>query len=347
MGRQVVWPDPEVRKLAKRLVAVMDDHGRLKKQKPSWEWTFFHDLVEDPQAHYHTGCGIPLADGPGGIRQGVYVATPDGALLASGNSNSPKKIAEILRAGLKAWDLLPAGKRRGTAEAVLAPPGPEPLEGALSLRTVYRDLPREGASEALQKNLSSRWNQDTIWVQPEEVLQLLPEVLEKGQRRQVPQELVQRWARFYLLDHVKAFTVPFQAREVERAELAVEVLEVTGDAVKLRYTGATRTAAEGTWKVLGAEDLDEIPGLQRRGFDAILMGEAVWDLKASRFRSFELVAVGTRWGGTAHNGRGSKKWFNDLDPAPMGVYLGLVDPKDPGARVRLWYPAPGEKSTPR
>ena len=59
---------------------------------------------------------------------------------------------------------------------------------------------------------------------------------------------------------------------------------------------------------------------------ARLEGQAVYDLKGSKFVSFDILALATRWGGNAYNGR-----FNDPDfgPAPMGVALTLAN--DSGA----------------
>ena len=50
-----------------------------------------------------------------------------------------------------------------------------------------------------------------------------------------------------------------------------------------------------------------------------LLGHARYDLKENRFVAFEVVAVGTRWGGTQYNGRG-----RDLAPAPFGAVLSLA-----------------------
>jgi hypothetical protein len=58
---------------------------------------------------------------------------------------------------------------------------------------------------------------------------------------------------------------------------------------------------------------------QKRGYEARLLGRATYDVAKERFLTFELVAVGTRWGGTQFNVR-----RDDLDPAPMGVLFTLA-----------------------
>jgi hypothetical protein len=79
---------------------------------------------------------------------------------------------------------------------------------------------------------------------------------------------------------------PYPNEAVEKAVLHVEVLEVKDGAVTLRLEGETRTSL--------------IPCTQApkgHGYEAKLLGRAVYDPAARRFSLFELVAVGSRWGG--------------------------------------------------
>jgi hypothetical protein len=64
-----------------------------------------------------------------------------------------------------------------------------------------------------------------------------------------------------------------------------------------------------------------IPEPQTRGIDARLEGQAIYDLKAERFVSFELLVLSERWGGNAYNGRLDER---DFGPAPMGIVLTLA-----------------------
>jgi hypothetical protein len=61
------------------------------------------------------------------------------------------------------------------------------------------------------------------------------------------------------------------------------------------------------------------PSGQKRGLELKLLGSARFDRKQGCFIGFEVVAVGTRWGGTQYNCRGS-----DLAPAPVGAVLSLA-----------------------
>jgi hypothetical protein len=58
---------------------------------------------------------------------------------------------------------------------------------------------------------------------------------------------------------------------------------------------------------------------REHGLDMHLLGKATFDLAKGRFRTFELVAVGSRWGGTRFNGR-----RGDTDAAPIGVLFTLA-----------------------
>ena len=69
------------------------------------------------------------------------------------------------------------------------------------------------------------------------------------------------------------------------------------------------------------------PGRQKRGFEARLLGKATYDVKKERFLTFEMVAVGKRWGAMQFNVRSG-----DLGPAPMGVLFTLA-PDSPGCRI--------------
>ncbi len=135
---------------------------------------------------------------------------------------------------------------------------------------------------------------------------------------------MERLARFHFVDPVRGHTLSFPQKAVEHAELSAEVIEVMGNLVALRFKGRTRTSEvhdgvhiEGKWNAPGPGILK----LQTRDVDAKLEGQAVYDLKAEKFVSFHLIALSSRWGGNAYNGR-----LNDRDfgPAPMGIVLKLA-----------------------
>jgi hypothetical protein len=167
----------------------------------------------------------------------------------------------------------------------------------------------------------------------------VPEQPTPGAKHEVPRDLVERLARFHLIDTAWGATSPFPQKAVERAELTAEVVAVKDHLVSLSYEGRTRAVQEeANWtgkRYWGPDpqfadrvrQIDEvlkklgIPEPQTRGIDATIEGQAVYDLKGEKFVSFELLVLARRWGGNEGNGR-----FQSLDygPHPLGFFLNLA-----------------------
>jgi hypothetical protein len=305
-GRRVVWSDPELVKLLESFVPAADEVHFLQTVKGP-EGALFRTIAE--QGHY-AGRTQPTS-----TRQGIYATAPSGVLLASINSNSPKEMKAMLEKALAKWAELPESERF-LAEIPKSDrfrwESRYPADG-LVLRVVARDLPRSTPKK------DPRWNLDTAWFTKEEMASFTKEGA-------VDEKLVRRIARCHLLDFVRGQTYLYDEKHVEKAELAVKVVREDGDIVELRYEGATRTSAEGKWPVRGFADMNA-PTDQKRGYDAKLLGRAKYDRAKGRFVEFELVAAGTRWGGTQYNARG-----DDLLPAPLGLAFTLAG-DSPSARV--------------
>lgn len=169
------------------------------------------------------------------------------------------------------------------------------------------------------------WNQEYAWFTRAEARQFLPPSPVIGQRHELPAPLVSRLVRCHLVDNVRGETPPFAEADIETACLTGHVTGIAGDSVSLRLEGRSRTSVEGLWTIRGLEDNTPTP--QKRGFDARLEGVVRYDLRREEFTEFDLVAVGSRWGGTRFNVR-----HDDLDPAPMGVAFTLAG-RGPSERV--------------
>jgi hypothetical protein len=294
--------------LVPNFIPVADEVFRLQSGRDA-ECRLFQKMAE--QGHY---------GGRPGTRQGTYAAAPSGVLLASINSNDPAQIAAMLQRALAKWATLSREERllpekpESQASDVQRPEQFYP-ENGLVLQVNSRDLPRENQASDWR---GKAWNQDFAWFRKEEARQFLPEQPSVGSRQEVPLLLAQRIARCHLIDNVRGQTSAFGPQEVEKAQLTSEVLAVQGDVVSLRLEGETRTAAEGVWPVNDRWDARQ-PQPQKRGFETRLLGSARYDLKKERFLAFELVALGTRWGGTQYNRRA-----DDLQPGPIGVAFTLA-----------------------
>src|SRR5262249_59406763 len=113
-----------------------------------------------------------------------------------------------------------------------------------------------------------------------EARQFLPAVPQPCSRRDVPVSIIHRIACAHLVDNVRGQTVPFEENQVTKARLVVEVTGLDANVVTLRLEGETR-AADGE-------------GLSSHGLEMRLLGKATYDLTDERFKTFEMVAVGSR-----------------------------------------------------
>jgi hypothetical protein len=163
-----------------------------------------------------------------------------------------------------------------------------PKDG-LVLRCTSRDLEVQADLQATDWRRTA-WNQDFAWFREAEVSSCLPE-REVGARREMPEALVQRLAQCHLLDNVRGQTPPFEREHVQLAQLTLEVTELVDGALHLRLHGRTRAERpRGNFGTAGPQ-----------GLACELLGRAVFEGK--RFTTFELVALGRRWGGTQYNAR--------------------------------------------
>jgi hypothetical protein len=252
---------------------------------------------------------------PGATRQGTYCVSPSGVLLGSINSNNPQRIADLLERSLAKWDtlkreerLLPTDPRKQLAD-IKRPERYYPEDG-LVLNVTSRDMPREKAKANPTTRaswLESAWNQDFAWFTKAEARQFVPAEAKVGKKQDLPVPLLHRIACAHLIDNVRGQTSPFEESELKKARISTEVTAVDGDVVSLRLEGETRTAREGE-------------GRRAHGLDMRLLGKATFDVAKGRFLTFELVAVGSRWGGTRYNVR-----WRDTDAAPIGILFTLAE----------------------
>lgn len=250
----------------------------------------------------------------GSTKQGVYAMTPDGEFLAGHFARHEKgDTIQLMKDALKRWGEKNPGKPKPIPpKAANRTWGPEGLaanaggdagaKAATILQVVVRDLPFKGERQPGPAAYKGAFNQTWLDLTAQETQDLLPK---GGARTVVPDALFRKLAKDSLLDFVRGQTESWGDGAIKKAQLVVE--PAPGG---LRYTGEFQ-----------ADD-------GRRGFDAKLHGKAVWD--GTRFRRFELLAVGTRRGSTAVNFR-----FQE-PPSPLGVAFFIEDQ----------YDKPVEKSKP-
>lgn len=297
--------------MVRNFIPAADEVGRLQSGKDE-ECLLFQKIAE--QGHY---AGRTK---PSSTRQGTYATTADGKLLISWNTNDPRVVASKLRQAVSKWEQLQKSGRaidmapQLDAAKLNREERYYPANG-LVLRVNTRDLPRDVQQEA---RWSDAWNQDFAWFKKEEARQFVPQPTSVGETCQVPRALVERLAQLHLVDNVRGQTTHFPTQAVREAKLTSRITAMDGDVVEIRLEGRTRTHEAGRWSVDGYRDANQ-PAAQKRGMELALLGRASYDRKLEKFVALELVAAGTRYGGTQYNER-----EDDLDPAPFGALLTLA-----------------------
>jgi hypothetical protein len=309
IARRFVWPKEQIQDLLANFVLVADEVHRLQMGSDA-ESCLAQKIFE--QGHFG-GQSLRTA-----TRQGIYAATADGRLLASVNTNDPERMAEMLRQALREWEALSEEERRRGPDVDLSEVRRSEdwyPEDGLVLRTFSRDLPRPQASEDWR---GQAWNQDYAWFTREEARDFLPDGPVVGAKGSVPRELVERLARFNLVDNVRGQVPEFDPDDLRCAYLESEVVASDGTSATVRFRGQTEAEQEGTWSVEGFRDMEE-PNRQRRGVRLNLSGQGEFDIAQGRLTRFEILATGTRFGASQFNGR-----HDDREESPIGFLLTLA-----------------------
>ena len=294
--------------LVQNFLPVADEVFRLQRGNDD-ECRLFQKFAD--QGHYRT---------PGTTRQGTYAVTPNGTLLASINSTSPERIAGMMESALARWkDLTPEErlfpKESASDEANIRRfEGMYPKDG-LVLKVNTRDFPRENVQPGWR---ADAWNQDYAWFKKDEARAFLPRRIHVGARQQLATPVVNRLARFCLVDNVRGQTNYWPAGAVQQAELISFVTAVEGNLVTLRLRGAAWLEWDFRWTPERRRNREPQRQSSLHGYNPTLFGRAQYDLATERFVSFEMVASGRRWGRTSLNGR-----TGDEEGGPMGVAFAL------------------------
>ncbi|MEE8467489.1 MAG: hypothetical protein V3T22_03495 [Planctomycetota bacterium] len=289
--------------LSDRFVCAADEVWRLQRGSEA-DCVFFQRMVNG---------GKRITDR--GSRQGTWLCAPGGVVLARVNSRDTEKVLATMERALAAWEELPEEQRHVPADADLESrkrwEDSFPEQG-LVLERIARELTTEG----LARTPHARWNRDFAWFSGSEVRAWIPEDAEVGDVIRLPL-VARRLARFHLVDNVRGQTLPFADEEVQEAILNALVTAREGSLLSLSLQGRTLAAAAGAW-LLG-ENLWKPSRDIPHGIQCGLMGEARFDLAQGTFQTFELVAIGRRWGHTQMNGRG-----RDDAPGLIGFHLELA-----------------------
>lgn len=212
--------------------------------------------------------------------QGVYAATPEGAMLRDDHFHpSPDRLLTLLSEAHEAWrarkapdaGAIPAAFEKADPNYARTPP-----KNGLIL-TVFSRIPT--ADEAAEWTPNRAQGRDHLWLTEAERDSLLPPRWEAGLRYPVPPVIAERLLRFHLMDNVRG-EPPFWGRDEIRENDLWLVVE-KGPTKRLRLEGTARLA---TVKDGG------------RGYDARVQGYIGVEGAGQKIARFDVLAWGEAWG---------------------------------------------------
>jgi hypothetical protein len=309
------FADPEVIRLVRESYVPVagDDWYQRRRQDPEGE--FFRHVADQ---------GPRKGEG-GSTRQGIYLLTANGRLLAYRNNRDPDVMRAMLQDGLRAWQKLPDDERRPGAVTV-APPGKAdpryertPPPGGLVLNVYTRILDRDAGGRFSRGTCRVQGGaeaaHDHLWLTEAEWRSLIPAAPKAGESFPVPRRLMLRILRFHLVDNTRGEPPAWSLGQLRKAEMKLTVQETGPAGLKLRLDGSALLAT--------AADPDRAD----RGFDVRLLGYLHYDVRRKVIDRFDVVAVGDHWGESRLT-RGARPGRQ-----PLGVAFGLTGGDTPADRV--------------
>ena len=300
-----------------RLQRQADDEGRFLRLI-AWQGRYGYSF-EEAQAR--------LEDIDHGVNhQGLYVTTTEGEVLGSRNrlfpggkasvhgvGSDPDRFLWMLRRALVNWENRKTQREALEIEDLAYRDSRFSWAGypddGLVLHLGVRDLPRKVDTRPSGMKREAH-NQDYVWFKREEMLSMVPPDAAVGDVIPLPEGLVRRLVRYHLTDYVRGETSSWSSESIRDASMTLTVTDKTPEWVDLRLSGSAQLSAEGSWYE-GA--------CRERGLDASLLGYLRFDRSEERFVRFDVVAVGSRWGGTDYNVR-----QDDLEPEPIGIAMTIA-----------------------
>ena len=235
-----------------------------------------------------------------GTTQGLFLATPDGALLGFTNNRSPEWVKEMLRKGL--------GKFKPAEAAAITNAAPDknfsyaPPPGGLVITVTAKVLDgHELSKDPSQRMFQESMGRDMLWLRQDEHAALA--------RGEFPASAKARLARFTLLDFTRGEPAFWEPKDVKSVDLTLKDGVITGSA----------HVENGSC-----------------GFKADLRG--VVEAKDGKVTRLDLVARGTAWGHSGTTAEAAPKGKFTLAVAyrlaPGGDEADKVTPQ--GAKA--WFP---------
>ena len=222
-------------------------------------------------------------------------------MLSSVNSLDPEVVIETINQGLEQWETLSNLEKK--------------LPNNFSPFTSHRwedsypknGLILKGAKADLLSdppNLSKRgdrWNMDHVWFSEQESHLWIPKLKNIGTIHECPKIIKDRLFRFHLVDNVRGQTLPFAQEEIKKANLNVELVDISDSNLELKIIGDSKAIAKGKWKL--GENIWTPTHELDHSISTNILGKAIFDTNKNLFIQFELVIIGNWEGKTENNGR--------------------------------------------
>jgi hypothetical protein len=313
-GRAFAFADPEIIALAKtKFVPACADDWYQRRRKDA-EGEFWKKV----NAQGPRGAGS-------GTKQGIYVFTADGELLAFKNAGQDVQATrDQLATALRKWNALPADRRKAGG-LVIPDHGPldsnysrTPPKGGSILRVHARILDRKG--DGFEKGScdfagGDRAARDFLWLDAGDVKSLAAIQGDVGHTAQLPAAIARRILRFHLVDNTRGEPEAWKPEEVRSSAWTATVEAATKDGTTLRIDGEALLSTHAD------------PAKAERGYEVKLRGTV--RLSPSKgIERFELVAIGEHWGSATITRKGERPGRGLL-----GITFELADPAVPANRV--------------
>jgi hypothetical protein len=283
-GRALAFSDKEIARLATEEYVPVAGDDWYQRRREDAEGEFYKKVSDQG----------PRRNTDGSTRQGIYLFTASGKLLAYKNAQDADVMREVLQRGLAEWKKLPAAERRPGAVKVEeltktdARYTRKPPEGGLILATYTRILEDDDKGELCKGTCRFTGGdaaaRDHVWLTKADWESLIPRSLEKGRTDKMPERVAAKLVRYHLIDNTRGEPEFWRPQEVRKLDVSMTTEELTDQTMRLRIEGAA----------LLSTDLDTKRA--KRGYDVALRGTLVYDVEKKAVTRFDLVAVGEHWG---------------------------------------------------
>jgi hypothetical protein len=282
-GRALAFSDKEIARLATEEYVPVAGDDWYQRRREDAEGEFYKKVSDQG----------PRKNTDGSTRQGIYLFTASGKLLAYKNAQDAAVMREVLERGLAEWKKLPAEQRRPGAVKVEeltktdARYTRKPPEGGLILATYTRILDDDkgelckGTCGFVGGDAAAR---DHVWLTKADWESLIPRSPKKGRTDKMPEKIAIKLVRFHLIDNTRGEPDFWKPQEVRKLDVSMTTEELTDKTVRLRIEGTA----------LLSTDLDTRKA--KRGYDVALRGTLVYDVENEAITRFDVVALGEHWG---------------------------------------------------